>query len=83
MIAMVPTVIVPSLLLPDCRYESQLADDEAIVAAHVAAGSAGSALVVCYAECTAANGNGFVINQGSMIPWFAEALWERVKDLKN
>jgi len=34
-----------------------------------------SQLTICYDECVAANGNGFLINQESMIPWFADTLF--------
>jgi len=42
-----------------------------------------SKLFVCWDECKTANGNGFVINQESMIPWFAQTLWGAIKDISN
>ena len=41
-----------------------------------------SKLIVCYENCTAANGNTFVINQYSMIPWFVDTLWEEIGDIQ-
>jgi pimeloyl-ACP methyl ester carboxylesterase len=42
-----------------------------------------SKLFLCGTDCDSANGNSFVINQNTMIPWFANTLWDAIKDIQT
>jgi hypothetical protein len=42
-----------------------------------------SKLFLCGTDCDSAKGSSFVINQNTMIPWFANTLWDAIKDIKT
>lgn len=59
------------------QYNSTLTTDIQVIARNPA-----SKLFICGDNCTTANGNGFVINQEAMIPWFAQTLWSAIANIK-
>lgn len=57
-------------------YNTTMTNDLAIVARNPA-----SKLFVCWDECKSANGNGFLLDQNSMVPWFAQTLWGAIQNI--
>ena len=56
-------------------YYQRLALNNQIVQRYA---SAGSKLIMCGTNCTAANGIDYYVDQFSMIPWFAQNLWSKI-----
>ena len=60
------------------RYNMTMQTNNAVVARNPQ-----SKLFLCGVDCDKAQGNNFLINQNSMIPWFTNTLWGAIKDIQT
>lgn len=59
----------------DCNYLSYVYNYIVTLEEEIVARNPSSQLTLCFDECVAANGNSFLIDQDSMISWFADTLF--------
>ena len=69
----------------DCGYLNYIYNETIAVDKQIIQNSANtsSTLFICTDACTDANGNTFLIDQESMIPWFATTLFSAIQGIKT